>query len=503
MSVEADVDTLRTDNVGQRSREGVYWNVTLKLLHQGFHFIVVVVLARLLAPDDFGVMALAMAAIAFANQWTNCGIMKVIVQREHLSKEEVNTIFTLNLLLSLSMMAMVAGVASTLASVFRIPALASMVRTLTVIFPLTSYYYVRMALLRRVVSFRLHSAIDFTLGMAQSTTALGLALLGVGVWSLVWGQIVGMCVAIVAIGMVTPWCPRLCWQFARLKPMMRYAGFDMLRSQATYLEEFLSYWIVGYWMTPTILGFFDRANAFSRMPSDRINTQVTTVFFPAFCRVRTDSARLERAFRKSLTAQAMLMSPVLVGLAAVSEYVVPLILGGKWGPIVLPLQILCLAALIRVFATTLQSLNVATHVYGRQALAQALLLPVYAGLCVLSLPWGIVGVSLATLVYTALAFVLYATITLKVLDKGVGILVDCLAPALIGALIMGLVVSVLSHTFLADVTVVNLLLLMAAGAAVYIGWTLWLPHKGVRSVREDILADLISVLRKLGFMGGR
>ena len=145
--------------------------------------------------------------------------------------------------------------------------------------------------------------------------------------------------------------------------MMGYAGFDMLRSQAAYLEDYLSCWILGYWMTPAALGFFDRANAFSRMPVNCINMQVSAVFFPAFCRVRTDSARLESAFRKSLTAQAILMSPILVGLAAVSAYVVPLILGGKWESMVLPLQILCLAALIRVFALTLQSLNIATHAY--------------------------------------------------------------------------------------------------------------------------------------------
>ena len=89
-------------------------------------------------------MALAMAAIIFANQWTGCGLTSLIVQREQLSKEEANTIFTLNLLLSLLMMALVAGLASTLASIFKTPALASMVTVLTVIFPLTSYYYIRM-----------------------------------------------------------------------------------------------------------------------------------------------------------------------------------------------------------------------------------------------------------------------------------------------------------------------------------------------------------------------
>jgi hypothetical protein len=119
------------------------------------------------------------------------------------------------------------------------------------------------------------------------------------------------------------------------------------------------------------------------------------------------------------------------------------------------------------------------------------------------LPWGIVGLAAATLLYTAFTFTLYAAIALKVLGKGVGVLADSLAPGLIGAIIMGLVVCALSHTVLADVTIVNLVLLIVAGAGVYIGWALWLPHKGVRSVREDILADLVSVFRKLGFMGGR
>jgi teichuronic acid exporter len=496
------VSTLKTDSFGPRSREGVYWNVSLKLFQQSFQVLVVVVLARLLSPGDFGVMALAMGATVFANQWAGCGLSSVVIQREHLSNEETNTIFTLNLILSLVMMGLVAGLASTLAAVFKTPALAPMVRTLTLIFPLTSYYYVRLALLRREVSFRLHSVIELTFGMVQSSTALGLALLGAGVWSLVWGQIIGIVVAIVAIGIVAPWWPRLSLRFSLLKPMMRYAGFDILRSQATYLEEYLSCWIVGYWMTPTRLGFFDRANAFSRMPATCINAQVNAVFFPAFCRVRTDLPRLESAFRRCLTAQTMLMAPILVGLAAVSAYVVPLILGGKWAPIVLPLQILSLAALVRVFAITLLSLNVATHVYGRQAMAQAVSLPVYAGFCVLALPWGIVGVSLASLAYTAVAFVLYATIALRVLDKSSGILVDCMAPALTGAVVMGLVVFGLSHAVLAEVTMRNLVLLIAAGAAVYTAWTLWLPHKGVRSVREDIFMDLLGALRKLGFMGG-
>jgi O-antigen/teichoic acid export membrane protein len=484
-------------SIGKHSRVGVYWAIGLKLVHQFYHVLVMLVVARILGPSAFGVMALAWAMVAFAEQVTRLGLPRAVVQKQHLTSDQAHTAFTYCLVASVAMAALLVALAPLLARVFRVPDLKNVLPPLALLFPISAYYYIRIALLQREMRFRLFAVIGIVLDIVQSTTTLVLALLGYGVWALVVGKLLGNAVAAAALAVATGWMPKLNWRLSNIRPMFHYASFEFLRGQLRYIENYVSYWIIGYHMAPSALGLLDRAQSISRMPVLTFQNQIGAILFPSFSHLRADQARLRRAFVKSLTSAALLMAGPLVGLASVSGVLVPVVLGAKWEPMTTTLQILCGAAVFRVLASTSQSLNLATTGYKRQTIVGGISALATIGGCLAGLPWGIVGVSVGLLAAAVVNFVLSATVSLQVVGGGLRLIIACLTPVALGAALMAGTVWILGHTVLSEQNTLNLLLLIASGALVYVAWVLCVKHDGVRAIRQDILSDLLPLLDRI------
>jgi PST family polysaccharide transporter len=484
-----------TNNIGKESRQGVYWSVLLKIVHQVYYFSVLIIVARILGPKDFGVMALAMTIISYANNLTSFGLTSALVQRNTVSKELIDSVFTFNLALSFILIPLCIYLSIPLSTLLKSPDIAIIIPVLTILFPLTSFYSVPMALLRRNLNFRLHSIIDLIHNFIQSTSMLLLAIGGFGIWSLVYGQIAGFTATAFVIMLLTKWYPKLRINLNSLKDVKEYGFWDLVRSHINYIEDYAAYFIISRFLNPAMLGFFDRATSISDAPLKRIQVQINAVFFSSFSRLQNEPERLKYALNKSITATSIISTPLLVGLAITTSHFVNVLLGSVWNPMVIPLMILSLGGVFKILNSVFRNINIAINAYRAQTVANLASSILYLILCLIGIKWGIIGVAYATLASSLLAFIYYGFLTSRTTRVSWVGIIRSLMPALTGCLVMAIVLIPLSSLLLKGYTITNLILLILAGIVTYVLWILIVPFKDVRIIITDVTGDFKTLLR--------
>ena len=482
-----------TASIGKHSRAGVYWTVSLKIVHQSYHVVVMLIAARILGPSAFGVMALALAMVAFAEMFARFGMMKAIVQREHLTPDETYTAFTYCLTASLTASVLLAVLAPGLAVLFRIQELREVLPPLAMLLPILVYYYTCSAFLQRALRFRFLALVGIVEGFVLSTATLVFAICGFGVWALVFAKLIGSGVAVALLIIFAGWTPRLNWHISNIRPMLNYASLELLRQQLRFICIYLPYWLIGYYMTPAALGLLDRARSISSTIVLTFQTQISVVLFPSFTKLQADPGRLKHAFAKILTSVALLMAGPLIGLATVSGIFVPVVLGEEWAPMMTALQVLCVAALFRILASISENLNLATTGYRRQSIVAGVSALATVGSCLAGLPWGVTGVSFGLAVASVCMFAMSISISLQIVGGSPRMLAYCLAPATSGVVLMAGAVWSFRQLIPSKPSAIGLFLLVFVGATVYGLWVLLIRHAGVREIRRDVLGDIRSL----------
>lgn len=491
----------KIENIGKSSRIGIYWNVTLKVIHQAYHFIVLIIVARILSPQDFGVMALAMALISYANNLTSFGLTSALIQKQKVGQDLIDSVFTFNLSFSLLLMPISIYLSKPISTLLKSPDIEVVIPVLTLLFPLTTFYSIPMALLRRELNFRLHSIIDLFHNFVQSTTMLILAISGLGVWSLVYGQIAGFIISTIVIISTTKWRPKLRFSLHSLKGVKEYGALDLLRSHISYIENHAAYFIISRFLNPAVLGFFDRAASITDAPLKRIQIQLDAVFFASFSRLQNEPGRLSSALNKSITSTSIIAFPLLVGLAIVTPYFVNIFLGPVWSPMVPAMIILSFAGVLKMLYSVFRNINISINAYRDQTIANSVSTLLYVVLCFLGVKWGIVGIAYATLASSVIAFFYNAYLTSKAVRVSLIAVMKNLIPALTGCLFMALVMTPLFSVFLKSYTVVNFVLLIIAGGTSYTLWILIIPFRNVRNVIGDVVGDFKPFLRRIKVIG--
>ena len=427
------------ENMGEKARSSVFWSVSLKAVQQIYQLVVLGVVARILDPKMFGSMAITMSIVLYLNNLTGFGFTNAIVQRETVDKNDVNCIFTFNLLLSILFVPLCYLSAPFLAEQLNNKDIAKLLPQLAIFIPIATFYNIPMALLRREMHYKLHSIIDLVQYITYSTFLLLLTLMNYEVWALVYSTISGYVVSVILLLTLTPWKPRLLFDIRRLRSFWDYGSWDIIRYHINYLDENAANFIISRYIGSQMLGFYERAGAVASMPMRKIQMQVSSVIFSVFSRLQNDNIRLFHAFSKSFNGIALYTVPLLLGLLIVSPYFVRILFGDKWTPMVPTLQILCLASLFKILSDVMTSINIAVNHYRKQTLVNSFSLFIFLCFAYFFIEKGIYGISVASLIASILNFFFNCHITSRYFDVTYKLMVVNLAPSFLAGISMVLV----------------------------------------------------------------
>lgn len=341
---------------------GVRWNTVSMVGSTALQTVTLLVLARLLEPDDFGLLAMVVLVTGLAALVSTMGLSEALIQRSEATEEQLHSLYWANLALGAGAFGLVWLAAPLVADLFEEQALINLVRVAGLILIINSLSAQFRALLQKALEFRPLAVVNVSAVAVGSFVAIALAVGNAGVWALVWGQVanaVAATVLLVVIGAGRGWLPRLTFSYRSITEYLSFGAYLFGSNVANYLVSRSDQLIIGTVLGSRPLGFYSMAFNLVVRPTTMINPVITQVAFPVLARLQDDTERMKRGYLRMLRILSSVNAPVLLGFAAVAPVVIPWILGEKWTPIVTLVQILALYALIRSIGNAGGSLAIA------------------------------------------------------------------------------------------------------------------------------------------------
>lgn len=449
-------------------RKQLYWNTLLRIPVQAIVFVVSIIVTRILDPKDFGIMAVVMMLVGYSNLLTNFGFNEAVVQKAIRDNKTLNSIFTINLILSI-ILASVFFMASEYISVyFSTPEVKSVIEIMSLVFIITSFYSLPQAMLRRDMMFKKVSIFDAGKSLAMAFLTLILALNHFGYWSLVYGQLIPLSITTLALCVGVGWMPKLYFNSDKIKGVMHFGAWNFVKSQLQFIVANLDRFIIGRWIDVVNLGYYDKAVTLSRTPYESITMNINSVMYSSFSACRDDPEILRRQFKKSLALIAYINFPIYLGLIAIAPYFVESLLGLKWSPMIDPFQIILTGYLATSFSGILSSLIVGIGKYKEQTILLFISTLIFLVCCFMLLDYGISGIAISFLIFSLIHVILWARLAKRQIRMSWGDVIYPVLPGAASSVVMFSIISVISLTLLEAHTVANMIYLIITGFITYV-----------------------------------
>ena len=354
-----------------------------------------VLLARLLLPSDFGLVAMVTAITGFVALFKDAGLSAATVQREEITHQQVSTLFWINVALSTCVMLVVAALAPLLVILYNEPRLLLITVAIGALFVVGGLTVQHQALLRRQMEFKKLSIIEIGSMAGGVLVAISMALAGLGYWALV-GLTAGTTLTnCVLVWTLCPWRPSLPSRDSGVGSMLRFGGNMTAFSFVNHFSRNMDNVLIGWWWGAGPLGLYAKAYSLLMLPITQINAPVSAVVIPALSRLQNEPERYRRFYRRAINLVATAGMPICAFAFAAADPLVLFFLGERWAPMVPIFMALGPAA----FAGTLNIANgwvfVSLGRADRQFRWGLVMAVITVTAFIIGLPWGPLGVAIA------------------------------------------------------------------------------------------------------------
>ena len=401
--------------VGGRIRSGVLWKGVSQVTLQVARLAVALVLARLLAPEDWGLAAMVLLFTGFGVVFTDSALGTALVQRRTIGELDRSTVFWTNAGVGLVLALVGVACAGPLASFYGEPEVESLFVAVSIGFLVTSLGTTHLALLTREMSFRKLELRQIAATAAGAATALTLALAGHGPWAIVGLSLGEAAASTVLLWLLTPWRPRLVFSPATLRRLAGFAGNVFGENVVYQAGRSLPPLLIGRVLGPAALGAFTLATTAILVPFARLAAPLQQVFFPAFAQIVDDRARMADIWIRATRLIAAISVPALVGLVIVAPEFVQVVLGPKWDEATTVIQVLAIVGAIQSVHTLNAEVLLALGRASTLVRYTALWFVATVAAVAIGQRWELTGVAVAFAVATLLVEPVRAVLTTRAL----------------------------------------------------------------------------------------
>jgi len=473
MSAPLQQSVLTQKPLGGTALRGMVLLGSARWAAQLFTWASTLVIARLLAPDDYGLVAMAMAFTGLLEVMTDVGLGSALVQSRELSKRDVEATMGATCLLGAAAAILIALTAPLWAHVQGDPRIVPVVRVLALGVPLGTALNVPYSMLHRRLAFGLVARAQFVRGITTAGVTLGAALVLQSHWALVAGALVGRVAFTVMLVWAEPIRPRLPGPDTNIGGLLRFGGILTADRVLNHVRANIDVALIGALLGTRTVGLYVMALALARLPLEKLGSAFEPVAYPTFARLRDDAPALRRYFLGLSVGTLAIVLPACFGLIVTAGVLVPTVIGNQWIAVVRPLQV---AAIVTPLAFHLILVSALFNAIGRVDLSLRVttLISVLTILAVIvSLPFGIVGVAAATGIGFALGWVYAAFLALRLIDLRARDAGRALLPSLSASI--GMAVAVIAVSLLLAPQwpgAIRLVILCVVGIATFVAWAL-------------------------------
>jgi O-antigen/teichoic acid export membrane protein len=390
----------------QKTVSGLLWSFVDTFAGQGLTFIVGIILARILSPREFGLIGMITVFIAVSESFINSGFSSALIRKKDCTNIDFSTVFYFNLAAGILFFLLLFFTAPFIAGFFDEPKLKPIVQVLGIVLIIDSLTLIQRTILTKRIDFKLQARISVIASLGSGVIAIVMAYKGFGVWSLVAQRIAKQGLNSIFLWLWNRWKPLLIFSMQSFRELFGFGSKLLVSGLIDTLYRNIYYLIIGKFFSAQELGYYTRADEFQRIPSQNLNGIIGRVSYPVLASIQDDKPRLKNNYQKLIRSTMFITFVLMLGMAAAAEPMIITLIGEKWRPSIIYLQMLsCVGMMYPLHALNLNMLQVS----GRsdlflklEVIKKILAIPTI----VIGVIWGIKIMILGMMVNTLVAYYL-------------------------------------------------------------------------------------------------
>jgi O-antigen/teichoic acid export membrane protein len=455
-------------NLSQKAVRGVIWVFALRAFIRLFSVARAAILARLLAPNDFGMFGIAMLAISTLEKFSQTGFETALVQKTENMNQYLDTAWTVLILRGLLSAFLLFGIAPYVADFFNEPMAKSLLRVLGLSLVFKGFSNIGTIYFRKELDFHKQFVFQLLSTLVDLGVAIAAAFMLRSAWALVYGLLAGSFVGMVSSYLVHPYRPRLAFDRQKAKDLFKFGRWILGSTVLIFLATQGDDIFLGKMLGVTALGLYQMAFTIASIPSTEITRVISQVSFPVYAKLQTNLLELRRAYLMTLQVTALLAFPLAVSILALASDITQVFLGNQWLHIIPTLQVLSVFGLIRSFGATTGPIFNGT---GHPEIPAKLVILEVVILAALIYPlvslWGIAGAAWATLIAILVTQIVGGIKLVRLIKLEPLAFLSKLGIPLWGAVALSLGILVLKNYVLPGTSIFHLLITSLVGVVAY------------------------------------
>ncbi|MCK5306301.1 MAG: lipopolysaccharide biosynthesis protein [Candidatus Omnitrophica bacterium] len=455
--------------LSQRVAKGGFWVFLLRAIQQLLNLGRLIILARILAPHDFGLMGIALLTMAILETFSQTGFQQALIQKKGDIETYLDSAWTVLVLRGIALFAILFFVAPYAAMFFKVSAAALIIRVIGLSILFQSFTNIGVIYFQKELEFNKQFVYQLSGVLTDFIVAVSAALILKSVWALVFGLVAGNFVRFIVSYLIHPYRPRLSRDLKKARGLFGFGKWVFGSSILIFLLTQGDDIFVGKLLGVTALGFYQMAYLISNIPATEISHVISKVTFPAYSKIQDDLPKLKKAYLKVLQFTAFLSFPIAGLTFILAPDFTKIFLGEKWMPMVPAMQVLCIFGVTRAINATTGPIFQGIGKPNISTVGSLVQLVIFIAIIYpLTYKWGILGTSIAVIIPNIL-FMLYVSKGLtKIMNYKLIILMRSLVVPIIGSTIMCTLIFFLKFKIWSQESLFSLLIFTLFGIAIYL-----------------------------------
>jgi len=333
-----------SESLKRKTVKGVGWSAVDNIAGHSVTFIVSLVLARILSPDDYGLIGIIAIFTAVCQTLIKAGFTTALIRKKDATDDDYNTVFIVNLAMSLMLYTVIFLCAPLIADFFHRNELVSLTRVSSLSMIIGALALVQQTRLTKRIDFKSQTKITITASVSSGVVGIIMALMGFGVWALVTQTLTSQIIRTTLLWRVNKWIPSLRFSTKSFHELFGFGWKMMVSSILDTVWKELYQVVVGRFYSPATLGQYTRAKSFSQLLSSNLTAVIQRVTYPVLSNIQDEKERMVRAYRKMIKMTMFITAVSMFFLGAISEPLLYCLIGPKWHDASLYLPLICLSA---------------------------------------------------------------------------------------------------------------------------------------------------------------
>lgn len=334
-----------SESLKKQTINGIIWSGIERFSVQGIQFLIMIIMARLLTPKDYGLIGMLTVFIAIAQTFIDSGFSQALIRKQNRTETDNSTVFYFNIGVGICIYILFYIIAPFISKFYDTPELTAIMRVISLGIIFNSLAVVQRALLTIRIDFKTQAKASLIAVILSGITGITMAYKGFGVWAIIAQQLTSLSLSTLLLWIFAKWRPKGTFSIDSFRELFTFGSKLLISGILETLYRNIYLIIIGKLFTASKLGYYTRAQQFSDFPSLNLTGIFQRVTYPILCKIQDDKEKLAQAYRKFLRVSAFIIFPLMIGLSAVAEPFILLLLKEQWHFAIIILKIICFAAM--------------------------------------------------------------------------------------------------------------------------------------------------------------